>query len=297
MEDESNWKHLAAHLTVVSFDELPRSYKSSIWRFHPAEFISIFRQCEWLSKENLNDIYPDSLYNRNLTPDPSQLREKFRPHLNRAMRKYCISTTTRQAHFFGQGAIESAFLSLMIESSVNPSKNPEHASLKSEADGYYTSASDQYFNKYDYRLGNVDIGDGIKFRGRGMKQLTALENYSKYWVHRGWISRDSFSRKWWVDKSARTIGYKDLSQKSPVINDPQRLSIDEWNCIDAGAWYWEAGAARTGFNSINTSIKENGVAASDILVVTLAINGGTNGLTEREKQTQRISKVLMDQER
>lgn len=300
LDDPVHWKNFAAHLRALSFDDLPAEYKAATWRFHPAEFIAMFRQCGWLSKRELTAIYPDEMYNRIETPNPSNRREKFRIHINRAMRKYFISTGTRQSHFLGQGAVESNFLAQMMETSVIPSKKPTHGSLQPETSGYYNSPADQYFDTYEYVLGNVDKGDGIKFRGRGMKQLTARENYSKYWVYRAWLKKDSFSSQWWVASLTRTAAYKDKSKTAPNIPSPEQLSISDWNCIDAGAWYWEAGAAGARFSSINKFIFEGDFLHQAVFDVSKAINGlnsstkQPNDLLNRLKQTQRISKILAD---
>ncbi|WP_447594123.1 hypothetical protein [Stenotrophomonas rhizophila] len=71
-----------------------------------------------------------------------------------------------------------------------------------------------------------------------MKQLTGRENYSKYWVYRGWLDPSTFTSPWW--NPARPA-------RAPTINDPQRLSNDAYAAIDAGGWYWEAGSAQNQF--------------------------------------------------
>jgi predicted chitinase len=38
----------------------------------------------------------------------------------------------------------------------------------------------EYFKKYDGRYGNVNPGDGYRYRGRGPVQLTFLDNYAKF---------------------------------------------------------------------------------------------------------------------
>lgn len=107
-------------------------------------------------------------------------------------------------------------------------------------------------------------GDGMKFRGRGMKQLMARANYASYWVYRGWLNRESFDSPWW---NAQTLSN---GKRAPVIDDPQRISTIPFNCIDTGGWFWEAGKGK----SLNHLIKEiqpieNGI----IRQVSIAING------------------------
>lgn len=150
----------------------------------------------------------------------------------------------------------------------------------------YNPAPGGYLDYLNGKLGNIEAGDGPKFRGRGMKQLTGRENYSKYWVYRGWLDKSTFQGPWW--NPARP-------QRAAAIPDPQRLSTSEYNAIDAGGWYWEAGARPNHFRSINSAIVEGDISSVAIERVTRAINGGINGLTERQTQTVRIYPILNDE--
>lgn len=115
---------------------------------------------------------------------PSRLK-KLQPWLNKAMPRYEINTRIRQAHFIAQVAHESC----------------DFTYLEELADG----------TDYEWRkdLGNTSAGDGAKFKGRGLIQITGRANY----------------------KEVGSVLGIDL------ISNPERLADYDLACLSA-AWYW-----------------------------------------------------------
>ena len=161
----------------------------------------------------------------------------FVPALNAAMSKYGIVTRLRMAAFIAQIGHESGQLLFVRE-----------------------LGSNQYLSKYDTgtlakRLGNTPEadGDGQKYRGRGLIQVTGRANYEA-------CSEALFS-------DAR------------LLNTPELLEIPVYAALSAG-WFWH----RAGLNTLADQ--------GDFLTITKRINGGTNGLADREALYERALKVL-----
>ena len=106
--------------------------------------------------------------------------------------KYGITTERRVAHFLSQCAHESGgFKSL--EENLNYSAKSLRAVFgryfgpapKRDADEYHRKpemiANYVYMDEFrKYKMGNTQEGDGWRFRGRGLKQLTGRENYTNF---------------------------------------------------------------------------------------------------------------------
>lgn len=105
----------------------------------------------------------------------------------------------------------------------------------------------QYFEKYEGRkdLGNTQPGDGPKFKGRGFLQTTGRINYEQF-------------------KQAFGIN---------VIDDPEKLAEPE-NAAKSAMFWFHKNAKKVE--------KLSGGDWSNTKGVTKAVNGGYNGLAERE---------------
>ena len=106
--------------------------------------------------------------------------------------KYGITTERRVAHFLSQCAHESGGFK-RLEENLNYSAKALRAVFgryfgdapKRDADEYHRQpemiANYVYMDEFrKYKMGNVNEGDGWLFRGRGLKQLTGRENYTRF---------------------------------------------------------------------------------------------------------------------
>lgn len=148
----------------------------------------------------------------------------FQDYLQETLDRFGISTSPlRVAHFLAQVAHESGELRYLREL-----WGPTRAQLG-------------YEGRLD--LGNTEAGDGAKFKGRGLIQITGRANYAK-------VSQALYG------------------DASILLDTPALLETKEAACLSAG-WFWEA-------NHLN-----KWADADDLEHVTRRINGGTNGLAYR----------------
>jgi predicted chitinase len=261
--NDKGYNDFLRYLKEVQFWDktgLPAGQK--LWFFHPLAFIRHFRKCGWFSQNEFKQIYSDIRYGRNQHPTPSQLRDTYLGPLNLATRKFGLTSPVRLAHFLGQGAVESAWLTSMQETSMlgrlqsdgfhgrvtNPaSKVPEstlghwYGQIPAEDDAWFRSTK---FNShgtrttgsYDWRNGNCDREDAQKFRGRGFKQLTGRSNYADYWAFKAWISSTSFTASWWTDSAYLAHNRSGMTKIPATIDTPQRVALPE-NSLDSAGFY------------------------------------------------------------
>lgn len=118
-----------------------------------------------------------------------------------------------------------------------------------------TQAQARYEGRKD--LGNVQPGDGKRFMGRGIIQITGRSNYAQV--------RDGLRKV--VD------GVPDF------IAEPVQLEMLPWAALSAG-WFWD-------------SRRLNAYADSgDFITMTKRINGGLNGIEDRQRLLAAACKAL-----
>lgn len=166
--------------------------------------------------------------------------------LQAAATKFEINTQRRVAHFLAQMAHESGFRP--VEENLNYSAE---ALCRVWPKRFNPELAAECARKperiaevvYHGRMGNTDPGDGFKYRGRGFIQITGRDNYTKY---------------------SKLTGHD-------ILNRPE-LALDyEVSALVAAAFWQE--------NRCNALADEGDV--SMVKAITLKVNGGQHGLTER----------------
>jgi putative chitinase len=151
--------------------------------------------------------------------------------LNTAMNRYGIVGVPRVAAFIAQVGHESGQLRFVREI-WGPTA--QQAGYEGRAD-----------------LGNTVKGDGSKYRGRGLIQITGRANYS-------------------TCGEALSL---DLLSKPELLELPQHAAM-------SAAWFW----ATKGLNTLADQ--------GDFVKITRRINGGVNGLADRQALYDKALKVL-----
>lgn len=164
-----------------------------------------------------------------ILPSARPVADVFVPALNRAMTRFRIDSPARRAAFLAQVGHESGQLRQLVEN-----LNYSAVGLAATWPGRYRAADGEpndlarrlerqperiANHVYANRLGNgsVESGDGWRYRGRGLIQLTGLANYRA---------------------CGAAIG-------ADLIGHPELVEQPEWAALSA-AWFW----ANSGLNQL-----------------------------------------------
>lgn len=158
--------------------------------------------------------------------------DTFLPHFNTFMPAYDITGRLRMAAFLAQLAHESGSLQYVRE----------------------IASGNAYEGRED--LGNIHPGDGVRFKGRGLIQLTGRRNY------------DLLSIAFFGDDT--------------LVKNPELLTTPT-NAVRSACWFWDS-------HHLNELADEG-----KFETITRRINGGLNGYAERKAFYARALKALTPQ--
>ncbi|MFJ4294309.1 hypothetical protein ACIP1U_31805 [Cupriavidus sp. NPDC089707] len=187
---KSSHEALACPLTTEAYDRFERHHKALAfwdeanlgidlehWHFHPKEFIGHFRKCKWLSKTELQQLLPTYSIRKvgdghnweevRQNDDTDALIKRSRSALNRALRKYGISSPLRIAAFFQNAIVETTWLTDFQE---NRGKQPDlHG-------GWYGRGFLQLTNPQgNLNGGNNNYYNYFRWRGHSPEQASAQQ--------------------------------------------------------------------------------------------------------------------------
>jgi putative chitinase len=162
----------------------------------------------------------------------------FLPSLNKICGKYDINSKLRKAHFLAQVAVESGGFRYTKEiwGPTEIQKLYEPPSRKASG------------------LGNTQPGDGERFKGRGLIQITGRYNYTAF-------------------ASSINMSLEDVTAYMETTD----------GAVESAAWYWIAHFKKNG-----NIISDEGASESVVTKVSKYVNGGTIGLSERQASFARI---------
>ena len=154
----------------------------------------------------------------------------YGPTLLATALKYQINTPLRLAHWLAQLLFESGSLKYTEE----------------------LASGSAYENRRS--LGNTQRGDGRRYKGRGLFQITGKFNYNRYGKFAGF----------------------------DAVAHPERLATLPY-AVDSAGWFWAHG----------TPQDLNRIADKDnVVLVTRLINGGQNGLNDRRRKLRGAKEAI-----
>ncbi|MDE2421913.1 MAG: hypothetical protein KGO49_12130 [Gammaproteobacteria bacterium] len=202
---------------------------------------------------------------------PKVKEEKMKPimdELNNNINDYRLNTPLRKAHFFAQIMQEvgpaftpgenlnyrphilkkfSYYRKFPNEAERDGLTNEHAANVINIANNAYNDA----YRPKAYKLGNTEKGDGWKYRGRGLKQLTGRSNYTSF--------NNEYPQVW----SNENINF---------VEHPELLEQPKYAARSA-VWYW--------LKHDLASIADSGESEDSVNKITAIINKATDSYAAR----------------
>jgi predicted chitinase len=270
------WRDVAEKVGLPSW--------GSAYHFHPIGLMGIF--CDNRFKfflEVMKSIYPK------LGEDRHGDLQKIADELNANIDFFKLDTPLRRTHFFAQIQEETG-VNLTVDEDFSYEanalinmfsyfrNNPEEArrygykvrrgkikenGLPMTRSDYEAIANGAYGGREELGNRGISSGDGWKYRGRGMKQLTGRHNYTQFQL---WHSK--FSANW-------------PSERVDFIVDPDLL-LEMKYAIRSAASFW--------LNNRLHEIADKGDAPESVDTITAIVNKHTKSYPDRRENFIELSR-------
>ncbi|VEA72975.1 Predicted chitinase [Serratia rubidaea] len=261
----------------------PFSSGQAVWHMHPVMFLDA------LSSTYSGLITLEMVFAANLNRNKSQC-EKILPYLNKYAQAYNVKSKKEIAHFLSQVGHESQFNIVSENLNYSPKRMRKIYGCKG-GEGKYDERNDSCIigvlrgklwseeGKYAYhpenlanyvygnRMDNGDeeSGDGYKYRGRGMIQLTGKSSYRDFTA---------------IHNRFNTGDIRDF------VNTPDLLIEETRYGVESAFAFWVTKTDRLG-QRLNIMAKTDNVKT-----VTKIVNGGLNGYKDRVNRFNAVAKVM-----
>lgn len=193
----------------------------------------------------------------------------YAQHIENSCIRFDIQEAIHKAHFLATLAHESMGFTVVQENLNYSAKG-----LLATFGKYFTAETATVYARQPQRIANIvyanrmgnrgeHSGDGWAFRGRGLIQLTGRHNYRDFSI--------------------------DYFGDDRLVRAPDRLAEPDLAAMCAG-WFWKK-------NNINRLVDEDDLYDlfannDDIRQVTRRVNGGYNGLKDRERWLKLAKEAL-----
>ena len=192
------------------------------------------------------------------------VKDKYYSYFEQYCDKYQINNVERMSHLLAQVNYESGYMNYIVENLNYSSKQllkvfPKYFKTIDEAKEFEYKGEKIANKVYANRMGNSSeaSGDGWKYRGRGLLQLTGKKNYLKF-------------SKWYND--------------SKIFVDSPDLLLQPQFAVLSAFFYWDV-------NNLNSYIVDNENAYKVCKALTKKINGAHKGLEERFRLYKKIREL------
>ena len=229
------------------------------------EIVSALRKAEKITR---NDLFYDV---KCTLPESQKKYSVFQNELNKIFKKYDINTCIRRIHFLAQLYHESDRFRTTIEYADGTYYNPPNASRKTHPDAV--------------KNGNTKMGDGPKYRGRGLIQLTWKNNYKLY---KSYSNNDVVSNYTMIDTSLAVscdVSGWFWTQGKILIRGEKWRGYPKINITSNG----------NNYHTINMNIIADDITKTDSEItttITFLVNGGDNGLDHRKANVKKLRDIF-----